>query len=1177
MCKKSIYAVLFVLLFGLTQAQAQDEWIRAAYWDSRYPGAWGGGGAGMRDAVQAAGYTILNADQLKTWMNERIADKKLSVVVFCLDVAPDTVCETMDANCTLRKYLNAGGKIVWYADWPFYYQGHANGAMDTWGGAGASAVLGFDASSGPNETYEQVTFTAAGRAWGLTQAWQSRRPTSATITSNLTVLATISSGSAAAWVKHYVPGDKYRGFVRLYDTAGTPNPDDVMRLAEFMGKKASNPSPPDGATSVTQPLLSWAAGVTAASHDLYFGTNPTPGAAQFITRQPANQTVYWHQPGLVPGTTYYWRVDEVEADGTTIHTGDVWTFTAPALTAWQPKPADGAENVLADVNLRWYPGWGAMMHHVYFGENYDDVDNGTAGTDKGITTETTYAITGLRAETTYYWRVDEFNGTAWQKGPVWSFSTLLAGTGRIIRQWWLGISGTAIGNLTGNANYPDNPTGMEFVDLFEGPVDWLDNYGSRLCGWLFPPATGNYTFWIATDDQGQLWLSTDADPANKQLIASVSGWVPSRDFDGTAGDPGTNQKSAAISLEAGKAYYIEALMKEGGGGDNIAVAWQGGPITTRQVITADYVGPTGSIPLKAYSPTPRNGATDVVQTVTLSWSAGEKAAQHDVFFGTDRTAVANATTATAGIYRGRQNLAATTYVPTESPLQWDTTYYWRVDEINTADPEGPWKGNVWSFTTANFIIVEDFERYDDLCDRIFYTWTDGWGYSADPTCGVAAYGGNGTGSTVGNLGAPFAEQTIVHGGNQSMPFEYNNTGTGGKARYSETQRQWASPQDWTKNNVKVLTLWFYGAYANAAEQLYVALEDNAGHVKPVNHHDTQAVLVPAWQEWNIELSDFSAGGVNLAAVKKMYIGFGNRVSPTAGGTGKIYVDDIRVYPSRCVPSMLRPDADIAEPYDCKVGYEDLGILADEWLFQTQLHNWQERAAYWDIRYRTNWASEADSVAVRDGLAAAGYTILNADQLKTWMNARIADKKLSVVVFCRDNAPDTVVESVDATCTLRRYLDAGGKIVFYADIPFWDIAHADGTWDNPQTAGASDILGFDNTVVLWDSNTQVTLTADGIRWGLTQTWGSVRPIATTDVTVLATDAAGNAAAWVKHYLPGDTYRGFVRLYDRTGRPPVGDIIRAAESKLAADLHEDGKVNLKDFAVLADSWLDQVFWP
>ena len=122
-----------------------------------------------------------------------------------------------------------------------------------------------------------------------------------------------------------------------------------------------------------------------------------------------------------------------------------------------------------------------------------------------------------------------------------------------------------------------------------------------------------------------------------------------------------------------------------------------------------------------------------------------------------------------------------------------------------------------------------------------------------------------------------------------------------------------------------------------------------------------------------------------------------------------------------------------------------------------------RAVYWDARYRTNWATEADSVAVRDGCVAAGYEVLDADQLKAWMDARIADKELSVVVFARDNAPDTVVETVDQNCTLRKYLNAGGKIVYYSDIPFWDIGHVDGTWDNPQTAGANSILGFNTDI------------------------------------------------------------------------------------------------------------------
>jgi hypothetical protein len=277
-----------------------------------------------------------------------------------------------------------------------------------------------------------------------------------------------------------------------------------------------------------------------------------------------------------------------------------------------------------------------------------------------------------------------------------------------------------------------------------------------------------------------------------------------------------------------------------------------------------------------------------------------------------------------------------------------------------------------------------------------------------------------------------------------------------------------------------------------------------------------------------------------------------------------------------MPDLRQPSADLND--DCVVNAGDVDVMTAEWGRQVLTQDYEERAGYWDSRYRTNWASEEDSIAVRDGLVAAGYTILDADELKTWMDARIADQKVSVVVFCRDNAPDTVVESVDANCTLRKYLDAGGKIVYYSDIPFYDIAHADGTWDNPATAGQMNILGIGN-VDRWDSGETVTITDVGAAWGLTQTWASSRANDPTGLTVLATDNQGYAAAYVKHYLPGDAARGFVRLYDRPGRPPVEDIIRAAESKgvLMADLDEDGTVGWVDFFLLLDEWLDEQLWP
>jgi hypothetical protein len=188
------------------------------------------------------------------------------------------------------------------------------------------------------------------------------------------------------------------------------------------------------------------------------------------------------------------------------------------------------------------------------------------------------------------------------------------------------------------------------------------------------------------------------------------------------------------------------------------------------------------------------------------------------------------------------------------------------------------------------IIVDDFEQYDDLSNRMYYTWVDSWGYSGDPDRGVRARAGNGTRSTVGTLNAPFAEQTIVHGGGQSMPFEYDNTAS---PYYSEAQREWAVPQNWTGKDVKTLSLWFHGDPGNAAETLYVAVEDSAGQVRLATYPDQKGVLRAIWQEWNIDLKQFS--GVNLKSVQTLYIGLGNRISPQASGAGKVYIDDIRLY------------------------------------------------------------------------------------------------------------------------------------------------------------------------------------------------------------------------------------------------------------------------------------------
>jgi hypothetical protein len=196
---------------------------------------------------------------------------------------------------------------------------------------------------------------------------------------------------------------------------------------------------------------------------------------------------------------------------------------------------------------------------------------------------------------------------------------------------------------------------------------------------------------------------------------------------------------------------------------------------------------------------------DVKPSVILTWNAGAVAASHDVYFGTDADAVKNATTASPE-YKGPKALGEESYDP--GILTFNTTYYWRIDEVNNASPNSPWAGNVWSFTTGDFFVIDDFEDYDAGENQIWYSWHDGLGYGAAGTANYFA--GNGTGAAVGDETTPsYTEETIVHGGNQSMPVNYDNNKPG-YAYYSEVEYTLTVQRDWTEQGVAELSLWFRG-------------------------------------------------------------------------------------------------------------------------------------------------------------------------------------------------------------------------------------------------------------------------------------------------------------------------------------------------------------------------------
>ncbi|MBT5705348.1 MAG: hypothetical protein HOI66_03430, partial [Verrucomicrobia bacterium] len=155
-------------------------------------------------------------------------------------------------------------------------------------------------------------------------------------------------------------------------------------------------------------------------------------------------------------------------------------------------------------------------------------------------------------------------------GLVWvGLSTLQAQTRGLLREVYEDIGGASVRDLTSHATFPSSPTNESIIPTFETPTDVDEDYGQRVSGYVLPPQTGNYVFWIASDDGGTLFLSTDETPSKKVEIASVPGWTTSRLW-----TKYPTQKSKSISLVAGQRYYVEALMKERGGGDNLAVRWQ---------------------------------------------------------------------------------------------------------------------------------------------------------------------------------------------------------------------------------------------------------------------------------------------------------------------------------------------------------------------------------------------------------------------------------------------------------------------------------------------------------------------------------------------------------------------------------------------------------------------------
>ncbi len=687
MYRRLVFPILMALLCA-SVVSAQSPYDRAAYWDGNYGTAWAGDGIAVRDALEQAGYTVLNADGLKTWMDGHIADGALSVVVFCRDAVPDTVAETQDENCTMRRYLEAGGKIVWYSDIPCYYRTTSGGANTTWGDNGSLNVLGWAGSSATRDSGNTVTITEAGAEWGLTTTWSSTRPTLPTAWPNMTILAVDNAGNASGWVAHYLEGDTFRGFVRIEDHTGAPasinNLIAVAEYAEFLTGAAS-PIPQDGATDVRRDInLSWVPGAYAVTHDVYFGTNfddvndasRTDQRGVLVSRGQTATT--YDLPGLLDlDATYYWRVDEVNgAPDFTVFKGDVWSFTAEPF-------AYAIEGIVATSNAVPVAGKGP-----------ENTVNGS-----GLNQNDQHSVS-----TIYMWEgkpnPDEPTYIQFDFDSIYKLHEMLVWNYNMEFEMFLGVG---LKNVT--------------VEYSDG-TEWM-----TLGDYQFAQGTGRNTYTYNTVvDFGGIGVK-----AVRLVINS-----------------GFGTTASLYGLSEVRFLYIPAFARE---------------------------------------PQPADGATGVDPTAILGWRGGRDAVTHEVYFGTDEEAVANGTA-----------LVGTPAEPSYNPdgLDYGNLFYWKVIEV--AD-DASWEGNIWSFSTKEFQTLEDFESYTDdteAGEAIWQTWIDG---IDDP-------GTNG-GGVVGYDQSPFAEKTIVHGGGQAMPLFYDNTES---PYYSQTYRAWATGQNWTANGANSLRL-----------------------------------------------------------------------------------------------------------------------------------------------------------------------------------------------------------------------------------------------------------------------------------------------------------------------------------------------------------------------------------
>ncbi len=524
--------------------------------------------------------------------------------------------------------------------------------------------------------------------------------------------------------------------------------------------------------------------------------------------------------------------------------------------AGSPNPADGETEVSRDTDLSWSAGVFAEASNgqtLYFSDNFDDVDNGIGGITQ---TATTYDPGRLEFGTMYYWRVRQNNASSQpaNEGRVWHFTTEYFSYPIVA------------GNITATASSADQ-------DGF-GPENTIN--GSGLDD-MDQHSTASSDMWLSGTEASGAWIQYEFDKVYKVYEMQV--WNYNVEFEAVLG---YGLKNVTVEYsENGTDWTVLGDVEFAQG--TAAMDYAPNSVVDFGGVSVKYVRLTASnnwggllpqyglsevrfmyIPVNASDPVPASGTTAVDLDAVLSWRAGREAAMHEVYVSTDEQAVIDGTAPIDVITEA-------SYSPANLDLE--TTYYWKVSEVNEAEVPSAWDSNVWSFTTNDHIMVDDFETYNGEANHeVYMTWADG-------------FESNTNGAQVGHLMSPFTETAIVHGGRQSMPLFYSNTGS---ATYSEGERTFAVAQDWTRAGVATLVVWFHGQAGNTG-QMYLKIN---GTQIPYDGAETDIAL-EAWQAWSVDLA---SSGLNLKSITTLTIGVSGN-----GAQGTLYFDDIALQPSAPEP------------------------------------------------------------------------------------------------------------------------------------------------------------------------------------------------------------------------------------------------------------------------------------